>query len=268
MLQRLKYVLCRKGGPETSSGIRPILLDLLLIPRDDEPRRPTSFPSRSSSSSSPYAEFGTLEERVDFFLSQLSTLSTLVHRSKNAFASAHPLPLSSTSGGGGGGPGPSPTPEIDFSPTVVRGCTDGHDPELLRCRLLDWFDVVDRQHELLLLHWGGDEVQGQPSSSSSSSPGGPAEEIRRAEMTMSVAGASPQSLLLVRERLASIRLDREQRLDVLREMVQEVCLREMNLYVRLEGPDPRQALELREVPSAQGFLGAPLGLAGEALPLG
>jgi hypothetical protein len=187
------------------------------------------------SSSSKKSDCRKLEERIDFFLSQLSTLATLVNKSKNAFASG------SSSGS---------TADIDFPHYVVRGCTEGYDPELLKCQLLDWFASVDRQHTLLEAH---------PDL---------AEEIRRAEMKMSIAGASPQSLQRVKERLASIQTDREQRLAILQEMVQEVCLREMNLYVHLTGPDPQEVLELREAPSARGFLGIPLDLAGEVQPLG
>jgi hypothetical protein len=192
--------------------------------------------STFSSSSTPYSDVHTLEERTDFFLSQLSTLATLVHKSKNVFAS-----------GTGSG---STSVDIDFPHYVVKGCTEEYDPELLKCQLLDWFAIVERQHELQATH---------PDL---------AEEIRRAEMKMSIAGASPQSLQRVKERLASIQTDREQRLAILQEMVHEVCIREMNLYVSVHGPDPQHVLELRETPSARGFLGVPLTLAGEALPLG
>lgn len=94
-----------------------------------------------------------------------------------------------------------------------------------------------------------------------------AEDIRQAEMKMSIAGASEQSLKLVKERLLKIQSDREQRLEVLKEMVEELCVREMNLYVQLQGPAVTQPLVLAPT-SALGFLGTPLQLAGEPLPVG
>ncbi|KAL3923421.1 MAG: hypothetical protein SGARI_006224 [Bacillariaceae sp.] len=74
---------------------------------------------------------------------------------------------------------------------------------------------------------------------------------------MSIAGASPAALSKVKERLATIQNDRQQRFDVLKEMVEEVCLREMNLFVDLTAPPPREALGLKGI-SAPGFLGESL----------
>lgn len=176
----------------------------------------------------------SLEERIDELIGFLTILSSLI-KAKNAFATTK----SNSSG----------SDSIDFSLPVEKGCTDEFDTEMLKCLLLDWFAMVDRQHEL------------QDSQKDL------ADEIRRAEMKMSIAGASPQSLKMVKERLATIQLDRQQRFEVLQEMVEEVCLREMNLFVHLTQPSPQESLELKEV-SAPGFLGIPLQLAGETLPLG
>jgi hypothetical protein len=228
--QRLKYILCRKAGSsETSTGIRPLLLDLQLVPRDDDIGETSSLPLFSTPS--------TLEERIDELIGYLSTISILI-KAKNAFV----ITKSSSSGHSG-------IDTIDFSVHVEKGCTENFDPEMLKCQLLDWFAMVDRQHELLDAH------RDLP------------EEIQRAEMKMSIAGASPQSLKMVKERLATIQLDRQQRFEILQEMVEEVCLREMNLFVNLTQPAPLESLELKEV-SATGFLGIPLALAGETLPLG
>jgi hypothetical protein len=54
---------------------------------------------------------------------------------------------------------------------------------------------------------------------------------------------------------------------VVKELVEEVCVREMNLYVTVLEPNPRQSLVLKET-SAVGFLGIPLRMAGEPLPVG
>lgn len=226
-IRRLGYVLCRKGGSETSTGIRPILLDLLTVPRDDEPHK-GSFRTRPLSL---YLESLSMEERIDEFLYQLSTICTLVE--KTISPSSHYSALN-----------------IDISISVAKGCTEQYDPELLKCQLLDWFAIVDRQH---LLHENQKDLQ---------------EEIRRAEMKMSIASATHQSLKTVRESLEILEGIKAERFGILKEMVEEVCLREMNLYVSLTGPRPQQILELKETPSAPGLFGIPLRMVGEELPIG
>ena len=225
--KRLGYVLCRKGGSETSTGIRPILLDLLTVPRDDEPHR-SSFRTRPLSL---YPASSSMEERIDELLYELTTICTLVE--KTLSPSTH-----------------YPALNIDISISVAKGCTEQYDPELLKCQLLDWFAIVDRQH---LLHENQNDLQ---------------EEIRRAEMKMSIASATHQSLNTVRESLEILEGIKAERFGVLKEMVEEVCLREMNLYVSLTGPRPQQVLELKETPSAPGLFGIPLRMVGEELPIG
>ena len=172
-----------------------------------------------------------MEERIDQFLSQLTKISKLVKKTINPSSNY-------------------PALNIDLSLAVVKGCTDQYDPELLKCQLMDWFAIVDRQH---LLHENQENIQ---------------EEIRRAEMKMSIASATPQSLQTIKESLEILKGIKQERYQVLKEMVEEVCLREMNLYVSLTGPLSQQVLELRETPSAPGLFGIPLQIAGEALPIG
>jgi len=172
-----------------------------------------------------------MEERIDQFLSQLTTISTLVEKTISPSTSY-------------------PALNVDISLSVANGCTEQYDPELLKCQLLDWFAIVDRQH---ILHENQKDLQ---------------EEIRRAEMKMSIASATHQSLKTVQESLEILEGIKTERFEVLKEMVEEVCLREMNLYVSLTGPRPQQVLELKETPSAPGLFGIPLRIAGEALPIG
>ena len=221
--QRLGYVLCRKGGSETSTGIRPILLDLLMVPRDDElsKRRPLALYTASSS----------MEDRINEFLTESTRISTLVSETISPSAAY-------------------PALNVDISIAVAKGCTEQYDPELLKCQLLDWFAIVERQH---LLHENQKDLP---------------EEIRRAEMKVSIAGASHQSLKTARDSLEMLEGIRAERFDVLKEMVEEVCLREMNLYVSLTGPLPQELLVLKETPSAPGLFGIPLEMAGETLPIG
>ncbi len=215
--------MCRKGGTGTSTGIRPILLDLQGFPRDDE------VSSKFTNDS------GDLTLRIDVFLWQLECLAKLVKR-RNAFA----VIKSNRS---------QQEHHVDFTAAIVKGCTESFDSELLRCQLIDWFSMVERQHVLQR-----DNID-LP------------DQIRQAEMAMSIAGAPEQSLKLVQERLEKMQSDRQLRLDVLKELLEDLCLREMNLYVNITGPDPKQSLVLKET-SALGLFGIPLQIAGEPLPVG
>ena len=224
-VRRLKCVLCRKAGSETSSGIRPILLDLQGIPRDDELDKGKRRRNQ---------EEGTILSTMKIFLSHLQCLAKLA-KTKNAFQTLK-------EGGGNG------HDAIDFSHSVLTGCTE-FDSTLLKLRFMDWHMIVTRQKKLQ------NENMDLP------------DKIAKTEMKVSIAGATKKSLNLVKERLELMTSDRQQRLDVLQEMVQELCLREMNIFVKVKGPDLQKTLELKET-SALGFLGVPLQLAGEPLPVG
>lgn len=235
-LQRLKCILCRKAVAETSTGIRPVLLDLQGVQRDD------GIDISGTSK--------TTEERIDEFLWQLHCIASLLKTPKNAFAT-----IKNTSTHNAShhhhhhGHNESSNNTVEFSALVTKGCTETFDGELLKCQLLDWMDMVQRQHVLQ------GENEGLP------------DKIRQAEMAMSIAGASEQSLQKVREKLEKMQTDRQQRLEVLQELLEDLCLREMNLHIDLEGPEPTKSLILKETP-AVGFLGIPLQLAGEPLPIG
>lgn len=200
------------------------MLDLQGFPRDDE------LPGKST-----IINGGDLTSRIDDFLWHLECLSKLVKR-KNAFTVIKSNRAQQEY-------------NVEFTAAIVKGCTESFDAELLKCQLIDWFSMVERQHELQR------ENAALP------------DQIRQAEMAMSIAGAPEQSLKMVQERLEKMQSDRQLRLDVLKELVEDLCLREMNLYVNITGPDPKQSLVLKKT-SALGFLGIPLQLAGEPLPLG
>lgn len=202
------------------------MLDLQGVPRDDGVEL-----SRVSK---------TVEERIDDFLWQLHCIASLLKNPKNAF--------STFKGSSHQGQHHHDT-TVEFSALVTNGCTETFDGELLKCQLLDWMDMVERQHVLQ------NENEGLP------------DKIREAEMAMSIAGASEQSLQKVREKLEKMQTDRQQRFEVLKELLEDLCLREMNLHVDLVVPEPTKSLVLKETP-AVGFLGIPLQLAGESLPIG
>lgn len=222
-LRRLKGLLCRKAGPDSSTGIRPIFLDLQGVARDEEQYDPTN------------GTYFTLErdesKRIDIFVQQLQTLQELC-QTRNSFFRA------------------DKKAELDILSSIVRGCEE-FDHELFRCHLQDWLSMVKRQHELASRN-DFDKL---------------AEKIRRAEMQMSLASATIQSLEVVRLRLEVMASDRQKRWRVLQEMIEDVCLREMNLLVKISAPDKEKTLALQPT-SALGIFGLALQMHGEKLPIG
>ena len=140
--------------------------------------------------------------------------------------------------------------EVDIPSSIAKGCEE-FDHELFSCHFQDWYAMVQRQHELTSQNDLDDLV----------------EKIRRAEMQMSLASATNQSLEVVRLRLEVIASDRQKRWQVLQEMIEEVCLREMNLHVKVSAPDKEKTLALQPT-SALGIFGLALQMAGEPLPIG
>lgn len=295
-LRRLKGLLCNRKvstaatttpleARRTTTGIRPLLLDLQGVPRDEEEaternhgmvmrwwlrqqqHRSHHYKSNSNSSNSkiPVSKKQrekVLERNLQMFLEKLQTLAKLC-TTKNAFKVENNKNHKNT--------------ELDIPATIVRGCTKQFDAELFRCRVLDWHTFVQRQHEILEQV----EQQQHKEQQQQEQRGDPkmmtpdtelffeelAENIRQAEIQMSLAGATPQSLEVVRQRLDLIHTDREKRFQVLKEIVEEVCLREMNLFVSVCNPSKTDALDLRATPSALGIFGRALQAAGEILPL-
>jgi hypothetical protein len=129
------------------------------------------------------------------------------------------------------------------------------DDELFRCYFEDWLAMVRRQHELTR------EKDFYES----------AERLRRAEIQNSLAGATQQSLQVVRQRLEAIESDREQRFRVLTEVLEEVCLRELNMPIQVYALEKHAVLSLNST-SAICVFGAfgmilKLKMAGKPLPL-
>mmetsp|Transcript_32493 Transcript_32493/g.48111 ORF Transcript_32493/g.48111 Transcript_32493/m.48111 type:complete len:557 (+) Transcript_32493:157-1827(+) len=221
LLRRLKCCLCRKISPETSTGIRPILLDLQGVPRDEA----GSFLRKKTFSE------GIFHEQISTFLKQLQKITTLC-QTRHAFTSEQRRGDSS----------------FDVPSSLIKECTK-LDCQLWEAYCLDWFDLVRRQN---MLSEGFDTLS---------------EEIRQAEMEASIRAASAESLGMVRDRLERLTKDRELRWEVLQDMVEEVCAREMNWKVILQEPPKDCALELPST-SVVGLLGLTLKMGGESLPIG
>jgi hypothetical protein len=168
--------------------------------------------------------------RLEIFVGQLKTLSKLVE-TRNSFQA-------------------DKRSDVDLPSSIVRGCSQ-FDHELFSCQFQDWYAMVKRQHELL------EETSFYEM----------ADKLRRAEMEMSLAVAPSESLKMVKQRVEMITSDREKKFEVLKETIQEVCLREMSLHVQVISPDQDKPLSLKAT-SALGIFGIPLTIAGETLPIG
>jgi hypothetical protein len=171
----------------------------------------------------------TNEERIEKFLAQLQKLA-LICQSRQAFAMDRK------------------SDPFDVPSSIVKECSK-LDAELWQGQCLDWLDLVKRQQELAK---DFDKLS---------------ETIRKAEMEAGIQAASTESLGLVQERLERLSRDRELRFEVLKDMVEEVCAREMNWKVLLKEPVKDCVLELPST-SVVGLVGYALQLAGEPLPLG
>ena len=246
--QRLRYLLCRRAGPETSTGIRPLLLDIRGMPRDDDPY-PSIHTTTSSSNSLPKDMDPDSLRRLDTLVDNLKLLGTLI-KTKNAFHT-------------------DKRSDVDFPLSVSKGCSEDFDSELFHCQVQDFFAIVRRQRTIV----EDRKPYSKPLHPRSHIPPpfstveALESKIRSAEMEMSLAVASNQSLQMVRQRLEVIVKDRHKKFDVLKQMVEEVCLREMNLHVRLDPPHKDRALVLTST-SALGVFGDSLRAANEPLPLG
>jgi hypothetical protein len=246
-LRRLRAVLCRKAGPETSQGIRPLLLDLQGVPRDEEVASPSPADSSSSSPPTPTVDEESMLIRLDNLVIELETLARMAEQ-RVGFCSDRPV--SQKSGGGGGGSGSGHGTDVDLPAAISRGCAQ-FDGELFSCQYRDWYDLVVRQHQV---------VKGKDMDAF-------ADELRRAEMQVSLSVAPAASLQVVRDRVSAVLEDRDKRFEVLKEALEDVCLRELSLHVSVRAPGEAQPLVLQPT-SALGVFGLPLQMSGAVLPLG
>mmetsp|Transcript_2933 Transcript_2933/g.4208 ORF Transcript_2933/g.4208 Transcript_2933/m.4208 type:complete len:106 (-) Transcript_2933:34-351(-) len=94
------------------------------------------------------------------------------------------------------------------------------------------------------------------------------ESIRRAEVNLGVLKASRKALEGLQERLQSLVKDRTKRFDALKEMVEEVCERELDLRLTLLSPPVDAIMRLPESKSINGVFGTHLQFENEVLPIG
>lgn len=119
LLHRLKGLLSRKSsGHDSSVGIRPLLLDMQNIPREDELKRNARRQLEPMTTDE-------WEVQVDKLIRQLGLLNECC-RTRGSFYSDKKA-------------------DVDAPGVVMERCAK-LDVELFRCHCLDWFTLVDQQH--------------------------------------------------------------------------------------------------------------------------
>ncbi|GAX12192.1 hypothetical protein FisN_1Hh118 [Fistulifera solaris] len=177
---------------------------------------------------------GSLREKVEAYVDDITTLATLC-TTRNAFRLSEYKRHQDQ--------------YLDVPSNIVRGCTQ-FDRELFVCQCIDWDTMVQRQNEL------SDDLEEL------------AGQIHQAEMRRSLAGTTSKSLQVVKQRLENLIADRGIRLQVLQGMLEEVCLREMNIYVSVSSAPDDQAPLCLPTTSEVGVFGKALQLDGYPLPVG
>lgn len=235
-----------------SAGIRPVLLDLQGVPRDDEEDFRTEQHYLGD------LEFlksekmlAAMDARLDEFISQLKLLAKLCDekQKQKAFYCDR---------------------KTEIDPPMAAECAK-FDGQLFQCHFKDWYHLALEQYELTT---ATTIVDSETNHQVLVKIDVLAEQIRHAEMAVSLSMVSSEpALRKVQERVQVITTDRTKRFDILKECLQDLCLREMNWHLRLTAPPPSLVLELpttehSQIPVLNGFFGIPLIRAQQILPLG
>ena len=244
-LQCLKTILCRKPGPDESSGIRPLLLDLQGVPRRNDdlvdlsievpfyeplPAERSTFLNVLKRDSTPTNKWYYLDQ----FIEQVEVLLKLISQPNMPFLI-------------GDDPGSRRWRELIQS-------TEVWDSDLFRAQYQDWFDMVIRQREL-------------NTATDGSSLSHISETIRGAEIELSIAMASASQLELVRQRLEALAADKNARYLVLAQIVNDVALRELDENIVVLPTTDDMSSDFPKL-SASGLFGKQLSMSTEALPIG
>jgi len=257
LLRRLKTIISKKPGTKLSTGIRPLLLDLQGIPRDLSPSaceilifgnyEDVKFKSMSTEEA--------ISQRLEKLCSHLECLYN-VGNSKGGFYACN---------------GMSNTDKKDFFDVnldeAIKACAD-LDTEKLCSSYKKWYSLCVKQRNLCS---GGDGKVGKNNGTTSVNQTKQtfeelAEVMSKAEMEWTIAIASRQALSVVQKRIEQIEQDCSKRFEILQEMLEEVCLREMDFHLELRRPLKDTVLELPVVKTVRGIFDPALEMAGEMMP--
>lgn len=262
LLRRLKSILCKKLGVDTSTGIRPLLQDLQGIPRD---------PSPSSMERNIFGDYSNTKlSKEEAFIKRLDKLCQYL-------LCLHEI--CKIKGGFG-----VDRREFDNLPSTMKTCAVGVNIDHLQLMCKEWYSLSKKQQQLskggpgILNTTENDNTKEQTAQTDSDgtlkqeSPLSQqdqlsfkelAEEMRKAEMELRLAMASRQALSVVQQRIYQIESDKEKRFQILQEMLKEVCLREMDFELELKKPDKHCVLELPKIETVSGIFDPVLEVCGE-----
>jgi hypothetical protein len=232
LLRRLKRILCKKSEGRSSSGIRPLLLDLQGIPRDpSSPVVDISDPFVGASEKAPEtlplindrhvhstsAQEEAMALNVQSLCSQLQVIYEIGKANKFSVEKK----------------------EIESLPAAIKTCA-GFDGATFTKTYFDWYDCSKRQGRF------------------SSSMDELLETMHLAEIEGSITMAPRNALSAYCNSIELLEIDRQRKFDILQEMVMEICLREMDFVINLILPEKDAILVLPDIKAALGLFDAAL----------
>jgi len=228
LLRRLKRILCKRSERISSSGIRPLLLDLQGIPRDlSSSIADTNDPFSGACEVVPEALMPLINDRYgvstnDQEVAMISSVQALCFQLQVIYEIGKANKFSVEK------------KEIESLPAAIRACA-GFDCVAFTQAYFDWHDFSKQQSRC------------SPSLEALS------EKMRMAEIEVSIAMAPRNALSPYRKSIELLENDRQKKFDILQEMVMEICLREMDLVINLLLPAKDAILVLPDIKSVSGL---------------
>ena len=211
--------MTRKGGQETSAGIRPILLDLQGLSRDYAPASVSPFDIHASTTSFLLSKDNDelIHQRLQSFTKQLHTLAQLIQR-KRSFVT---FTTSSD--------GKQQHQTLEIPTSIIRDCNTNLDGDIFIALYKDWYTMIKQQHTL-------NNLQNL------------SKELQNTELEISIAKTNNiTSLQNVKQRVEHCIKDREYKFEICDRVLRDICGREMGLDLDLVMPDEDLGLDLLDV---------------------
>jgi hypothetical protein len=236
LLRTLKNLLCRKNECRCSStGIRPLLLDLQGIRRDPSLPQMNGMQVVDRILLDKSSSMSLMEKRLSSLCSQLKQIGILgtsdrfVAGKKDKDSSSHAA--------------------------VIEACTFFNGDAFSKS-YRDWYNLCKRQQETFSRPDGVGNTLVELLKT-----------MRQAEIESSIAISSWQDLSLARERIDMLRKDRQQKFDILEETIDDCCSREMDCRLKLLPINEYAVLSLPDIQSVAGIFDIGMELAGEIISI-
>jgi hypothetical protein len=227
LLRTLKSILCKKNEcGYSSTGIRPLLLDLQGISRDPSSTNMTPIEQFCLNESS---SMSLMEQRLSSLCCQLKHIGTL--GTSNRFVTGKK--------------------DKESFHAMIDACAL-FNGDVFSKLYRDWYNLSKRQRETFSKPDGAGDTLDDI-----------LKNMRQAEIEASIAVSSRQDLLMARERIHMLRNDRQQKFDILEETLDDCCLREMDCKISLIPINEYVALSLPNIQSVAGIFDIGMELVGE-----